>query len=153
MRYRAKYGEAGYEAALKDAASFLETDGYYSKYPFHTEAGPAGTGLVWYDFNAGSYFVRLGDLSPQAGSRVTLPRDPEEAFLLEIVQTHQTVAWTSRTGNQVRYDFQHDKRTVVLEMSGRRHGVPSRALKRLEPLEVLEYETQAPELGPWETRT
>lgn len=127
MYYKALYGADGYAIARRDMVDLLKQDHYYPKYDPNY-----GTGLV--DEYRRYNMIDLNELT-------------ESDVFPDLTEG----GWTTCADNSIYYIFDHEKREVVVEINSRRHGIPSRALAKVEPVEVIKYDTNMPEWGPWET--
>jgi len=143
MLYIAKYAltEELSNQIVKAVIEWVHNDYYYSR----------NNGIN------GNWGMRLTPLLSGGGYRSKLNPDLEmrdvEDFttnLQELRNYEGSIGWLTCGNNKSNIIIDGD--TVVLEISGRRHGIPPvfNFFKDVEPTKVIKYSTEAPEYSWWE---
>jgi hypothetical protein len=141
MIYEALYDKDGYDAALKQVEAWISSDGYYR--------APHGSGTALRAERRFGWPAGCRGKRKEPG-----PFCPIEAPMAGEVQDYAKIQWMSCAGNVARLTFDHERKSVVLMIDSRRHGIPSVCFFRGEaapqPEMVLRYETQEPAWHWWE---
>jgi len=146
MKYVAKYDKAAYEAAKKDFMRMISEDEYYAMY---SPLGSVGTKIAHCRQDGlGNYWGTFG-IKGLDKTFDTLG-DVKEG---DIFPFFKKGGWEScsENDNRIIYHFDHETETVVVVIEGRRHGIPSDALRDYKPETVYLYETYCLEWHPWDT--
>ena len=142
MKYVAKY-ELTEEVADKIVAAVtaaVHSDYYYT----HHNGACSDYGMLLTTPDGDMY---TSELNP---GLVLNELDDFTTTIEELRNYKYSIGWMTSGGNESLIDIDDD--TVTLMVIGRRHGIPPifNFFKDQIPLEVIKYETQAPEYSWWE---